>query len=133
MTEVIIIIIVASIALYFFYSFFDKVKVKDQESIEKRQTKSPFKWIAIISGILLFALLSLHIISYKGDFFILTKNQLTYSNTFVNDDDIEALIERYNNASQGERVAMNSEPLMRKLKEKGIIIEDNIFNTKRKK
>lgn len=38
-------------------------------------------------------------------------------------DDIDKLIDRYNNASWMERQAINQEPLVRKLMEKGIIVE----------
>lgn len=64
---------------------------------------------------------------YQNDFTMFPKNQITFSNTVLTDEDIEGLIKRYNDASLYERQAINNEPLMRKLKEKGIIIEKEIF------
>lgn len=54
---------------------------------------------------------------------VFPKENLTFSNTIIFDSDINALIERYNNASMIERQAINQEPLMRKLVEKGLIVE----------
>lgn len=51
------------------------------------------------------------------------KNNLTFSNTIILQEDIDNLLERYNNASRYEKLAMKEEPLFRKLVEKGIIYE----------
>ncbi len=54
---------------------------------------------------------------------VFPKDHLTFSNTFITQEDIDNLVERYDNASFFERNAMNNEPFVRKLKEKGIIYD----------
>ena len=66
-------------------------------------------------------LLSFHIIPSRLTIF--PKENLSFSNTFILEKDIEELIERHNNAPLLERLAINQEPLMRKLMEKGIITD----------
>ena len=53
------------------------------------------------------------------------KNDLTFSNTFIMQDDIDNLIKRYNAASHYEKLAMKNEGLFRKLAEEGIIYEQD--------
>jgi hypothetical protein len=52
---------------------------------------------------------------------IFPKDNLSFSNTFVTQDDINDLLRRYNNAIFFEQQTIRQEPLMRKLMEKGII------------
>jgi hypothetical protein len=56
------------------------------------------------------------------------KDHFSFSNTFIFQDDIDKLTDRYNNASFFEKQAINQEPLMRKLREKGIIFEKDKSN-----
>lgn len=84
-------------------------------------------WIVAIIIILILTL-PFHYVFYQHDFTMFPKNQITFSNTVLTDEDIEGLIKRYNNASLYEKQAMNTEPLMRKLREKGIIIEKELFD-----
>jgi len=51
------------------------------------------------------------------------KDQLTFSNTFITEADIENIINQFNNASLFERVAMLNDPFLKKLKEKNIIVD----------
>jgi hypothetical protein len=68
-------------------------------------------------------------------FKIYPKLNLTFSNTFVFQEDINMLIERHNNASWEERQVISAEPLYRVLIEKGfieteekkIINEENVY------
>lgn len=91
--------------------------------------KSYTGWIVVIIIILGLAL-PFHYVFYKNDydFTMFPKNEMTFSNTFLTDEDIDGLIKRYNDASFFEKQAINSEPLMRKLREKGIIIEKGLFD-----
>jgi hypothetical protein len=52
------------------------------------------------------------------------KENLTFSNTFIFEENINKIINRYNNASLLEKQAIKQEPLYRKLMEKGIIVEE---------
>jgi len=78
-------------------------------------------WIIGVVGVILFATLSFHIIPER--LMIFPKEHLSFSNTFITKSDVEKLIDRYNNASLMEKLAIQQEPLVRKLMEKGIIIE----------
>ena len=60
---------------------------------------------------------------------IYPKTNLTFSNSFVFQVDIEMLIERHNESSGVEQQAINTEPLYRLLKEKGIINEENTLSS----
>lgn len=51
------------------------------------------------------------------------KENISFSNTFIFQDDINKLIKRYNEASILEKVSIRQEPLTRKLMEKGFIKE----------
>ncbi len=76
-----------------------------------------------VSMILLIAALGLHIVPYKGTFF--PKENFTFSNTFIFKSNVDALLERHNNASFLDKMAIKQEPLFRKLYEQGIIYEDD--------
>ena len=85
-------------------------------------------WIVAIFTILILTLPFHYVIEQHDNFTMFPKNQITFSNTFLTHDDIEGLIKRYNDASLYEKQAMNSEPLIRKLKEKGILIDKGLFD-----
>lgn len=65
-------------------------------------------------------LLSFHILPDHRRVF--PKENLTFEHTFVTNEDIDALIRRYNNASFFERNIIRQEPIMRTLTERGIIV-----------
>ena len=100
----------------------------DNEIEIQKEKKADTKYLIAIIIIGIIATLPFHYVSYKGQFTIFPKNQFTFSNTIVTDEDIENLVKRYNDASVIEKQAINSEPLMRKLREEGIIIEKSIFD-----
>ena len=82
-----------------------------------------FAWIlGIISVVIFIATLSFHFLPER--LIVFPKSSLTFSNTFIFEKDINDLIKRYNNASFLERRSIDQEPLVRKLKEKGIIHEE---------
>ena len=54
---------------------------------------------------------------------VFPKNNFTFSHTIVTQDDIDNLVERYNDASFFEKQAIKNEPFFRKLTEEGIIYE----------
>lgn len=59
---------------------------------------------------------------------VFPKEHLTFSNTFFTSEDVTKIIERYNDANFIERQSISQEPFIRKLMEKGIIIEQNNDN-----
>ena len=52
---------------------------------------------------------------------VFKKNNLSFDKTFINDNDLKAIIKRYNDANFIERASIKSEPLYRKLLEKQIL------------
>lgn len=76
--------------------------------------------IAIVVGFTLF----FHVLILNGDFSVFPKEHVTFSDTFITQKDVNVLIDRYNNASFLERNAIEQEPLVRKLREKKIIIDN---------
>ena len=88
---------------------------------EKKKQKKNRKLIvwAVSTVAIIFIVLSFHIAPEYG--MIFPKDHLTFSNTFITSSDIDDIIRRYNNASIFKRHAIEQEPLMRKLIEKGII------------
>ena len=97
---------------------------RDRESELNSQptNKTPLYAVLGLIFILLFLTLPFHYILYKHNFAVFPKNQMTFSNTYLDDEDIDGLIKRYNDANIQEKQAMDAEPLMRKLREKGIIV-----------
>ena len=105
--------------------------------VTKSQVAKIGKIIGGVLCVILFVFLSFHFIIKDGEeydpktdeyypikngvFKVFTKDSFTLSNTFITQSDVDKLIDRYNNASPLEQQAINQEPLMRKLKEKGII------------
>ena len=88
--------------------------------------KTP-KQVLIFLGVLfalsLFATLPFHYILSKGKVF--PKDNLTFTYTFINENDVNQLLERYNDASIIERNSIRNEPLFRKLVQIGILIQKN--------
>jgi hypothetical protein len=75
--------------------------------------------LRLLFGIPIFFLLSFHIIPSRLKVF--PKDNFTFSNTIITEDDISGLIQRYNNATFFEKAAIRNEALPKKLIEKGII------------
>jgi hypothetical protein len=55
---------------------------------------------------------------------VFPKEHLTFNKTFFTSEDVDNIIKRFNNASFIEKQAINQEPFVRKLMEKGIIWVD---------
>ncbi|MFZ4799139.1 MAG: DUF4352 domain-containing protein [Bacteroidia bacterium] len=88
--------------------------------------KSKFK-STIIYGITLLCviliLLSFHFV-FAEKYSIIPKEHFTFSNTFIFESDIDNIIKRYNEESFIGKAMIASEPLSKKLMEKGIIYTD---------
>jgi len=106
------------------------VQKREEEIIQKEAIKKPSRkpqrensysgWI-ITSVVILGATLPFHYVPEQMRIF--PKDNLTFSNTFIFQHDINKVIDRYNSARPIERQAINQEPLVRKLREKGIIVD----------
>ena len=83
------------------------------------KSKLPALWYSLLFGLPIFFFLSFHIIPSRHKVF--PKDNFTFSNTFIMEDDISDLIRRYNDATFFEKASIRNEPLARKLIEKGII------------
>jgi hypothetical protein len=78
-----------------------------------------------ISTVVVFTIISIislpfHYVLVSG-IDIFPKEHLTFSNTVIDQSDIDRIIDRYNAASLFERVAITQEPLVRELRERGYI------------
>jgi hypothetical protein len=80
-----------------------------------------FGTIAFLIFFFYLLMLSFHYLPSKGQIF--AKENLTFSNTIITDDDISELISNYNKASLFEKTALRNEPLFRKLLQQNIIGE----------
>lgn len=86
-----------------------------------KTNKNPYlKWIVLIVVMLALSL-PFHYVPSRMTMF--PKNSLTFSYTIIKEADIKDIIKRYNDASFFQKQAMNNEPLIRKLMEKGILVE----------
>jgi len=92
---------------------------QSNEGNKKRKSKRKQIAWAISAAVIVFIALGFHIAPEYG--MIFPKDRLTFSNTFITSKDVNDVIRRYNNASIFERYAIEQEPLVRKLLEKGMI------------
>ena len=102
------------------HDYIDKAFKTETPSETKSETNSNsyLKWIAFVV-VILGLLLPFHYIPSR--MMVFPKNSLTLSYTFITQSDIDKIVERYNDANLFEKQAMNNEPIVRKLMEKGII------------
>lgn len=84
-----------------------------------KSSKKP-TYLIVFLVVLLGATLPFHYIPSK--LMVFPKNNFTFSNTIITEEDIDQIIERYNSANIFEQTALNNEPLVRKLREVGVII-----------
>jgi len=87
-----------------------------------RNKKHNYTWLVLICIAFLILTLPFHYLPKRLIMF--PKENLTFSNTFIFEENINKIINRYNNASLFEKQAIKQEPLYRKLMEKGIIVEE---------
>ena len=87
------------------------------------QSKNKSTYLIVFIALIIGATLPFHYVPDQLKVF--PKNNLTFSNTFIMQEDIDRIIERYNNTNIFEQRALNNEPLIRKLREEGIIVDKN--------
>lgn len=80
----------------------------------------------VSAGVIVFFCLFFHIyISTGGGIDIFAKSVPTFSNTFITAHDVDDVLKRYNNASIFEQLAMQNEPFVKLLFEKGILYNES--------
>lgn len=84
------------------------------------KSKKKPTYLIVFLVVLLGVTLPFHYIPSK--LMVFPKNNFTFSNTIITEEDIDQIIERYNSANIFEQTALNNEPLVRKLREVGVII-----------
>jgi hypothetical protein len=112
------VVCIVSLCLFILYGFFHLLILCGFFQFIRKNSRAI---IIVLVLAIFFAPLSLQYIEGYG---ITTKEHLTFNNTFVSNEDIERIINKYNNASFFERQAIGQEPLARKLVEIGRIIRD---------
>ncbi|MEI6823661.1 MAG: RDD family protein [Bacteroidota bacterium] len=90
-----------------------------------QKKKNSYKGWGIFLFVVLFLTLPFHYVPSR--MMVFPKSNLTFSYTFITEEDITNIINRYNNASLLEKTYINNEPIIRKLREQGILI-DTTFN-----
>jgi hypothetical protein len=98
---------------------YDKSKaVTAHDTTKTTNSNSYIRWILFVL-VVLGLLLPFHYIPCQ--MMVFPKNSLTLSYTIITQSDIDQIVERYNDANFFEKQAINNEPIVRKLMEKGII------------
>jgi hypothetical protein len=98
-------------------------KIEQNQMIQNQPHKrNPLVYWLFALIIVLITTLPFHY--FPNRLMIFPKNTLTFSYTFITENDIKNIIDRYNTASLVEKQAMSNEPLIRKLIEKGILIKN---------
>jgi hypothetical protein len=100
----------------------DKLNQLALNDLKSSSSKSYITLFSILIIVLL-ATLPFHYVFYNNEVKIFAKDNFTFKDTFVAEDDINKLIERINNANFWERSAIANESLYKKLTEEGIIIK----------
>jgi hypothetical protein len=92
---------------------------KSQET-QKTENKSSYKAWIIFVLIIIGATAPFHYVPSKMKVF--PKDNLTFSNTFILEEDIYEIKERYNSANIFEKYHIRQEPLVKKLLEKKLLV-----------
>lgn len=88
--------------------------------------------VLIVAIVLFFLFFHISLLNVRAresyDFKIYLKSKPTFSNTFITHDKIKALLDKYDNASESERILIYNDPFVRLLLDKHIL--DDYHNTK---
>lgn len=91
---------------------------------QSSNNKSYLRFITFII-IVLIVTLPFHYVFYRGELKVFIKDNFSFKDTFVTEDDIDDLIERHNKANLWDKSAIRNESLHKKLIEEGIITTEN--------
>ncbi len=75
--------------------------------------------LIVILGLL--ATLPFHYIDAGGGIKVFAKDHFTFENTYIDNSDIQLLIDHYNKGNFFEKIAMGNDPLFKKLQDNGYI------------
>ena len=84
--------------------------------------KTPSSWFVLGGGILLYTLF-FHTVFYDEEIMVFPKDRPSFHHTFINQEDIQELINRHNSANYHSRNLIRQESLHQRLVEEGIIIK----------
>ena len=110
-------LIVASIGCFSFIKIHKKIKTYSNVKIPLGLA---FSLPLVVLFSLLLILLNYHI--YTDGFYFFKKQSMSFSNTFISDEDIEAIKIRYNKSSYQEKQTMQNDLLFQRLIEEKILI-----------
>jgi uncharacterized membrane protein len=96
------------------------INQEDQQPVRNSSSRIAV-FLAAIILIFLGLSLPLHYVPSRG--MVFPKDTWTFSYTIITQSDIDNIVSRYNSASFFEKMALNQEPIVRKLKEKGLIYD----------
>jgi hypothetical protein len=94
----------------------------DTTEKETRLLKKRFSYSALVFIAVLILGLTLPFHYVPGDLLVFPKDNLTMSNTFIFQSDIDSIIEKYNKAGFIEKAQIRAEPLTKKLFDHGILM-----------
>ncbi|MHC1775729.1 MAG: hypothetical protein AB9834_09980 [Lentimicrobium sp.] len=103
----------------------DKLNPTTTNGLKSSSSKTFIVLFSILTIILL-ATLPFHYVFYKNEYKFFPKDNFTFKDTFITEDDINKLIERHNNADFSEHLSISNESIYKRLVEEGIIV--NIEN-----
>ena|ERR1700758_2723924 len=78
--------------------------------------------LSSIAGAIMLYLLLFHNVICNDQWKVFPKENITFSNSFVNEDDIRALINKYNQSSFMDKIVLSNTPLWRTLTKEGCIV-----------
>ena len=104
--------------------FKDMVDAAERSAGTKNQNRRIIV-VLIIIGIVLGALLPFHYVFGYGNsgIMVFPKKGLTFENTFITEETVNDIVDRYNNGNLMNKITMKNEPIVRKLIEKKIIFD----------
>lgn len=89
----------------------------------KPERKSPYLGLVAMGVIILIAILPFHYVFYNGRLHVFPKDNFTFSNTVITNEDVSRIIKQYNNEAFIGKLSMRNDPIVKKLLDKGILIE----------
>ena len=101
----------------------------DEKADKERKRKRKLIGWSVSAVAIVFFLLFFHVyISIDGGIAIYAKSTPTFSYTFIDGREVDAVLKRYNNASIFEKVSMRDEPFVKLLFDKGILYNKENVN-----
>lgn len=116
------IIVIIIFLLLIAFMIWRTVKYFKKKAEQGKLKQSLLTTFGIIFVIIIGLTIPFHYMPSEGKVF--TKANFTFKNTFITNDDVKEIIERYNDASFMEKIQMRSDPFIETLMKEGIIKEE---------